>query len=240
MCSIIEYVDGPTLAEFTAGQPQPPRLAAEWARKLAQAVHEVHEAGILHRDLKPSNVLVTQAGEPKITDFGLAKLLTADSLLTTQHCLLGTPSYMPPERASSDGSAATEQGDVYSLGAILYELLTGRPPFLGVTILDTLSLIRDRDPIAPRTLQPRTPRDLETICLKCLAKSPQARYQSSADLAGDLGRYLAGEPIEARRPSWPERATRWCRRNRALALAIGLVAMLLVAVTAVSIGYSSA
>jgi tetratricopeptide (TPR) repeat protein/tRNA A-37 threonylcarbamoyl transferase component Bud32 len=232
LCSVIEYVDGPALSEYTAGQPQEPRVAAEWTAKLAQALHAVHVAGILHRDLKPSNILLTAQCEPKITDFGLAKLLENESLLTTHHGLLGTPSYMPPERAVDDASAATKEGDIYSLGAILYELLTGRPPFLGVTILDTLSLIRDRDPISPRTLQPRTPRDLETICLKCLAKSSAARYHTSADLAADLQRYLAGEPILARRPSAFERAARWCRRNPLVAsLAAGLL-------LAVAIGFA--
>jgi tetratricopeptide (TPR) repeat protein/tRNA A-37 threonylcarbamoyl transferase component Bud32 len=224
LCSVIEYVDGPALSEYTAGQPQEPRLAAEWTAKLAQALHVVHQAGILHRDLKPSNILLTAQCEPKITDFGLAKLIENESLLTTHHGLLGTPSYMPPERAVDDANAATKEGDIYSLGAILYELLTGRPPFLGVTVLDTLSLIRDRDPIPPRTLQPRTPRDLETICLKCLAKSPAARYRTSADLATDLQRFLTGEPILARRTSAFERAARWCRRNPLVAsLTVGLL-----------------
>lgn len=225
LCTIIEFVDGPTLAEFAAGQPQVPHEAAALVRTLAQAVHCVHEEGVLHRDLKPSNVLLTSRGEPKITDFGLAKLLSSASQLTTHHCLLGTPSYMPPEQAAGQGNAADRQGDVYSLGAILYELLTGRPPFLGVTILDTLGMVRDRDPVAPHSLQPRTPRDLETICLKCLAKSPAERYQTAAELADDLTRFLSGAPILARRPAWRERALRWCRRNPAVS---GLAACLLV------------
>jgi tetratricopeptide (TPR) repeat protein/tRNA A-37 threonylcarbamoyl transferase component Bud32 len=213
LCSIIEYVDGPTLAEFTSGRPQPPAEAARVVRLLADVVHAVHEAGILHRDLKPSNVLLTSRGELKISDFGLAKLLTGASQVTTHQGLLGTPSYMPPEQAVDDGRGAGKQGDVYSLGAILYELLTGRPPFLGVTVLDTLSMIRERDPIPPRSFEPRTPRDLETICLKCLAKSPRERYATAAALADDLGRFLAGEPIVARRASLRERAARWRRRN---------------------------
>ena len=215
--SVIEYVDGPTLAEFTAGQPQTPAAAARLVQALAQAVHAVHEAGILHRDLKPSNVLMTSRGEPKITDFGLAKLLSNNSLLTTAHCLLGTPSYMPPELAGGDSRATFREGDIYSLGAILYELLTGLPPFLGATILDTLTLIRERDPIPPRSSQPRIPRDLETICLKCLSKSPHARYRSGADLADDLGRFLAGTTIRARRPAVFERVARWSRRNPVVA-----------------------
>lgn len=215
--SVIEYVDGPTLGEFADGKPLEPREAARLVAVLANALHTVHEAGILHRDLKPSNVLMTSLGEPKITDFGLAKLLTADNLLTTENCVLGTPSYMPPEQAAGDGHNPARQGDVYSLGAILYELLTGRPPFLGVTVLDTLSLIRDRDPVPPRTSQPRTPRDLETVCLKCLAKAPHERYPTAAALAADLERFLQGVPIFARRPAWYERAWRWCRRKPAVA-----------------------
>jgi serine/threonine-protein kinase len=211
--SVIEYVDGPTLAEFSAGQPQAPAAAARLVQVLAQAVHAVHEAGILHRDLKPSNVLMTSRGEPKITDFGLAKLLSNNSLQTTAHCLLGTPSYMPPEQAGGDSRATFREGDIYSLGTILYELLTGLPPFLGVTILDTLTMIRERDPIPPRSSQPRIPRDLETICLKCLSKLPHARYRTGEELADDLGRFLAGRTIRARRPAVFERFARWSRRN---------------------------
>jgi len=233
LCTILEFVGGPTLAEFAAGQPQVPHEAAALVRTLAQAVHCVHEEGVLHRDLKPSNVLLSSRGEPKITDFGLAKLLSNASQLTTHHCLLGTPSYMPPEQATGHGDAADRRGDVYSLGAILYELLTGRPPFLGVTILDTLSMVRDRDPVAPHSLQPRTPRDLATICLKCLAKSPQERYRTAAELADDLTRFLSGAPILARRPAWRERAVRWCRRNPAVA---GLAACLLLTAVAGFLG----
>lgn len=227
--SVIEYVDGPHLGEFAGGKPLGPREAARLVRVLANALHCVHEAGILHRDLKPSNVLITSLGEPKITDFGLAKLLATDNLLTTENCLLGTPSYMPPEQATGDGRSAAREGDVYSLGAILYELLTGRPPFLGVTVLDTLSLIRDRDPVPPRTSQPRTPRNLETICLKCLEKSAHERYPTAAALAADLERFLQGAPIFARRPAWHEKTWRWCRRKPAVA---ALAASLLVTVLA--------
>jgi serine/threonine protein kinase/thioredoxin-like negative regulator of GroEL len=225
---IIEYVNGLTLLEFTAGKPQPPKEAARLARTLAEAIHVVHEAGILHRDLKPSNILLTSLGDPKITDFGLAKLLSSDAQLTTDNCLLGTPCYMPPEQASANGRIAGREGDVYSLGAILYELLTGRPPFVGVTILDTLSLIRDRDPIPCRTLQPKTPRDLETICLKCLEKAPQRRYATAAALAADLERFLQGSTIEARRPSWREKTERWCRRKPGIAILAASLALTIV------------
>jgi serine/threonine protein kinase len=204
--SVIEYVGGPTLAQFIARQPQAPAAAARLVRVLAKALHAVHEAGILHRDLKPSNVLMTSSGEPKITDFGLAKL-SNDGDLTTAHCLLGTPSYMPPEQTGGD-SPTFREGDIYSLGSILYELLTGFPPFLGMTILDTLTMIREQDPIPPRSSQPLIPRDLETICLKCLSKSPHARYPSGEELADDLGRFLAGTTIRAPRPAVLERAAR--------------------------------
>ena len=151
----------------------------------------------MHRDLKPSNVLLTLAGEMKVSDFGLAKLQAGSNLLTAADSVLGTPSYMAPEQAVGEAHAIGPEADVYSLGAILYELLTGRPPFLGATVLDTLSLIRFREPVPPRQLQPRTPRDLETICLKCLAKAPRQRYASAAALAEDLRRFRQGLPILA-------------------------------------------
>jgi serine/threonine-protein kinase len=218
MWLVIEYVDGRNLLEHTAGKPQPPKEAARLVRTLAETIHVVHDAGILHRDLKPSNILLTSKGDPKITDFGLAKLLAGDNQLTTDNCLLGTPCYMPPEQASANSGSVGRPGDVYSLGAILYELITGRPPFLGVTILDTLSLIRDREPVPCRASQPKTPRDLETICLKCLEKMPERRYSTAAALATDLERFLAGEAIEARRPSWKEQAVRWYRRKPGIAI----------------------
>jgi tetratricopeptide (TPR) repeat protein/predicted Ser/Thr protein kinase len=225
MCSVIEYVDGQTLAQQSNGMPLDSKAAARIVRTLAKTMEVVHEAGIVHRDLKPSNVLMASEQGPKITDFGLAKFLSADQVLTTDSCLLGTPSYMPPEQASGDSSLSGVRSDVYSLGAILYELLTGRPPFLGVTILDTLSMIRDREPVPPRTLQPKTPADLETICLKCLEKQPEKRYPTAAAMAGDLERFLNDFPITARRPSAPEKCFRWCRRNPIIAtLAAGLLA----------------
>jgi tetratricopeptide (TPR) repeat protein len=224
MCSVIEYVDGPTLAQHAGGNPLAPRDAAGLIRNLAQTMEVVHQAGILHRDLKPSNVLMISGQEPKITDFGLAKLLSTDKTLTMDRCLLGTPSYMPPEQASGDASSSGVRADVYSLGAILYELLTGRPPFLGVTILDTLSMIRNREPVPPRTLQPKTPRDLETICLKALEKAPERRYPTASALAADLERFLSDLAITARRPSWREKCWRWCRRSPTVAtLAVGLL-----------------
>ena len=226
---VMELIEGPTLRERSSGKPWNARDAAQLILTLSEAVHAVHEAGILHRDLKPSNVLLTADGVPKVSDFGLAKLQADDNFLTTQDSILGTPSYMSPEQAAGDVRSISATSDVYSLGAILYELLTGRPPFLGVTVLDTLSLIRERDPVSPRHLQPKTPRDVETICLKCLQKSSRSRYPSAAALAADLRRFLAGEPVLARRTSPVERLGRFIRRKPAVFAAI----MLLVALVGV-------
>lgn len=225
---VMEYVDGPTLQDYAAGRPLPAHEAAQFVLTLAVTIDAVHEAGVLHRDLKPSNVLVPSGGQIRITDFGLAKIDSRDNLLTTEDSVLGTPSYMSPEQALGRVHATGPQTDVYSLGAILYELLTGRPPFLGATVLDTLSLIRDQDPVPPRQLQPGTPADLETICLHCLNKSPQSRYSTAAALASDLRRFLAGEPIFARRLSNVERLVHWCRRNPAVAALSGAVVVLFV------------
>ena len=217
---VMEYVDGTTLAARVRGRLPAPDESAQLALTLADTVQAVHEAGVLHRDLKPSNVLLTAAGELKISDFGLAKLRSNSSLLTTTDSVLGTPSYMAPEQAMGDAHSIGPEADVYSLGAILYELLTGRAPFLGATVLDTLSLIRSQEPVAPRHLQPNVPRDLETICLKCLAKSPKQRYATAAELADDLRRFAAGQTIVARRPAPWERLVRQTRRRPAAALAI--------------------
>ena len=183
---IMEFVEGSTLCERTTNRLLSPREAAELTATLAAAIQAVHEAGIFHRDLKPGNVLMTSGGEPKITDFGLAKQRSNINLLTTQDSILGTPSYMAPEQAAGDVAQIGVASDVYSLGAILYELLAGRPPFLGATVLDTLSQIREREPVPLRHLQPQVPRDVETICLKCLDKAPLRRYISAESLASDL------------------------------------------------------
>ncbi len=233
----LELVEGGTLAARLDGRPWRPQNAAALVAELARTVHFAHQRGIVHRDLKPANLLISSSGtelEVKIADFGLAKVFRDGPSSQTQSCaVLGTPSYMPPERAAGDSTAATKQGDVYSLGAILYELLTGRPPFLGATVLDTLSMIRDREPVALQSLQPHTPRDLATICLKCLAKTPEARYESAQELADDLDRFLAGEPIRARRPGLHEIVVRWCRRKPAIA---GLAACLLATAVAGFLG----
>jgi tetratricopeptide (TPR) repeat protein len=225
---VMEFVDGPTLKEFAAGRALAPIKAAQFVLTFAETMQMVHDTGVLHRDLKPSNVLVPAAEQIRITDFGLAKLCSGDNLLTTEDSVLGTPSYMSPEQALGGAHTAGPGTDVYSLGAILYELLTGRPPFLGATVLDTLSLIREQDPVPPGQLQPHVPRDLETICLQCLHKSPQNRYLSAAALADDLRRFLGGAPILARRTSAAERLIRWCRRNPVVAALTSAVALLLI------------
>ena len=210
---VMEYLDGGTLQQRLAGQPLAPRPAAELLQALAHGIHAAHQAGIVHRDLKPSNVLMSGEGLPaqpqaempkttthqiKITDFGLAKRLDADTGHTRTGAILGTPSYMAPEQAAGKTNAVGPAADVYALGAILYELLTGRPPFKAAFVLDTLEQVRSQEPVPPSRLQPGVPRDLETICLKCLHKEPRRRYASAAALADDLHRFLEGKPVEAR------------------------------------------
>jgi WD40 repeat protein/tRNA A-37 threonylcarbamoyl transferase component Bud32 len=222
----MEYVSGSSLAQRVALGVLPGRLAASYLERLARAVQYAHVRGIIHRDLKPANVLLDEEDQPKITDFGLAKVLQSDSGQTRTGAVVGTPSYMAPEqaRARKDVGPAC---DVYSLGAILYELLTGSPPFRGETALATLALVADKDPVAPRLLNPRVDRDLETVCLKCLEKDPARRYASAEALAEDLRRYLDGEPISARRLGAAGRALKWARRRPAAAalLAVSLVAV---------------
>jgi serine/threonine-protein kinase len=225
----LELVDGGSLDRKLAGTPQPAREAARLAEMLARAMHYVHRHGILHRDLKPSNVLLSAEGVPKITDFGLAKLLDAHSDATPSDAVLGTPSYMAPEQAGGQAGAVGARSDVYALGAILYELLTGRPPFRAATPMDTLLLVLSQEPVAPRRLQPKVPRDLETICLKCLEKEPSGRYHDAGDLADDLARFLAGEPIQARPVTPWQRAVKWARRHRLLVAFAGASGVALLA-----------
>jgi serine/threonine protein kinase len=209
----MDYVEGQSLAAVVRERPLPAGTAARYVKVIAEAIHYAHQQGILHRDLKPSNVLLDKAGNPRITDFGLAKRLASDSRLTATGTVLGTPSYMPPEQADGKSRRLGPAGDVYSIGAILYELLTGRPPFQAATPLDTVLLVINTEPIAPRMLNPKLSRDLETICLKCLEKDPRWRYQTAQELADDLDRYLKREPIRARRINLLNRGWRWLRRN---------------------------
>ncbi len=223
----LELVDGGNLAHRTGGTAIPARQAAELVVTLARVIDYAHGRGIIHRDLKPGNVLLTADGTPKITDFGLAKQLEAEVFLThtSSRIFLGTPSYMAPEQAWGNGQPVSAATDVYALGAILYELLTGRPPFLADRLLDVLEQVRSREPVPPRRRNPKLPRDLETICLKCLEKDPARRYASAADLADDLERFLAGQPILARPVGRGEQVVRWVKRRPAVAGLIGMSAL---------------
>lgn len=219
---VMEYVPGRSLAEAVARTPQPDLVAARWMLPIVQAVAAAHAAGIVHRDLKPGNILLDENRIPKVSDFGLAKRLLPDggAELTEEGMAMGTPGYMAPEQASGRSHAAGPAADIYGLGAVLYELLTGRPPFTGLFSFDVLQQIVREDPILPHRLNRSISRDLETICMKCLEKEPQRRYSSATELAQDLERYLAGEPVLARPVGWLERGWRWCLRNRLSALAL--------------------
>ncbi len=228
----LEYVGGGTLARYLGGMPQPPRQAATLVEKLARAVHHAHRQGVIHRDLKPANVLLTEDGTPKVADFGLARHDRPE--LTATAAVMGTPSYMAPEQAAGDSRAVGPAADIYSLGAILYECLTGRAPFRGDSNLETLQLAAHTEPVPPSELRPAVPRDLETVCLKCLEKEPAQRYATADELADDLARHLRGEPVRARPLGRVGRAWRWCRRKPALALLVTALVVALVGGTVVS------
>jgi eukaryotic-like serine/threonine-protein kinase len=226
------FVEGQSLSQRLAEGPLPARGAAELIRRVSEAIEYAHQRGVIHRDLKPANILLDRSGSPRVTDFGLAKKVQGDSGLTGSGQIMGTPSYMPPEQAGGGRGAVGPAADVYALGATLYALVTGRPPFQAATAMDTVIQVVGDEPVPPRRLNASIPRDLETICLKCLEKEPGKRYPRAAALGEDLRRYLAGEPILARPVGPPERAWRWCRRNRvvtglaagiALALVLGTV-----------------
>jgi tRNA A-37 threonylcarbamoyl transferase component Bud32 len=213
----MEYIEGMSLAERIARGPTDPQDAARLVRTVARAVHHLHEHGIVHRDLKPSNILLDSEGQPYVTDFGLAKFFTADSRQTATGVIAGTPSYMAPEQASGQGAQVGPATDVYSLGVILYELLTGQPPFRRENPLDTLLMVLGSEPVPPRQLQRRIPRELEWVCLKCLSRSPADRYASAEALADELNRFLKGEVLQARAPGLAHRLWSWARRKPALA-----------------------
>ncbi len=221
----LEYCPGGSLADTLDGTPWPPAKAAELVLTLARAMHAAHTAGIVHRDLKPANVLLAADGSPRITDFGLAKNLNSRNGPTQTGDVMGTPSYMAPEQAGGRTHKIGTVTDVYALGAILYELLTGRPPFKGASSVETVMQVLHGDLVPPRTLQPRLPRNLETICLQCLRKEPHKRPHSALALAQELERFLKGEPILARRPSLVERGLHWARKRpvQTILMAAGLV-----------------
>ena len=221
----MDYIEGQNLAEAVREGPLPSARVAQLAAKIAAAVHYAHQHKILHRDLKPSNVILDGAGEPQVTDFGLARRLGGDSTLTLTGQVFGSPRFMPPEQASGRPGAVGVHSDVYGLGAILYYLLTARPPFVGETMETTLAQVIEQEPVSPRLLNASVPCDLETICLKCLEKEPSRRYASAQAVADELGRFLRKETILARPVSRPEKVWRWCRRKPALAMALGAVVL---------------
>ena len=219
----LEFCPGGSLATKLAGTPLPPRQAAELVEAVARAVQAAHDAGVVHRDLKPDNVLFAADHTPKVADFGLAKPVQTDSHLTTDGAILGTPSYMAPEQARGDSKQVGPPADGYALGAVLYECLTGRPPFRAATLMETLSQVINAEPVSPRKLAPGLPKDLETVCLKCLEKDPARRYPSAAAVAADLRSWLDGRPIVARPVSLPERAWKTLRRRPEIGVVAGVV-----------------
>jgi serine/threonine protein kinase/tetratricopeptide (TPR) repeat protein len=245
---VLEYVSGGTLSAKLDGRPQPVAVAAQIVEALSRAVAYAHREGVVHRDLTPANVLLCAAPgaqaaksdtadehvfDPrqftaKITDFGLAKRLDMDAGTTRTGAVMGTPSYMSPEQASGQAQSVGPAADIYALGALLYQLLTGRPPFVGETAVATIEQVQHQDPVPPIRLQPRTPRDLDTICLKCLEKDPRKRYASANDLADDLQRFLTGVPIRARRTSAISRGIRWSKRKPATAALLAVSGLMIV------------
>ena len=224
----MKFVEGGQLDEVIRRKPMSLRQAAELITKLARTVHYAHEHGILHRDIKPGNILVDAKGEPHLTDFGLARLVETESTLTRTMEVLGTPSYMAPEQARGQNEQLTSATDVYGLGAVFYQLLTGHPPFAGGTTYETIKLLLETEPRQPRLLNPKIDRDLSTICLKCLGKDPQRRYPSALALAEDLERWLRHEPIRARPTGIFTRGRKWVRRNPTIAVLVALLLALAV------------
>ena len=232
----MKLAEGGQLDQLVRREPMPMRQAAELIAKLARTVHFAHERGVLHRDIKPGNILVDAEGEPHLTDFGLARLVETDSTVTRTKEVLGTPSYMAPEQARGETARLTSAADVYGLGAVLYQLLTGNPPFAGGTTYETTRLVLETEPRHPRLWNPKVDRDVATICLKCLEKDPPRRYPSALALAEDLDRWLRHEPIQARRTGLVRRSAKWIRRNPSTAV---LAAILVGLIAVVAVMYSN-
>src|SRR5499426_3051698 len=209
----MDYVPGENLTERARNRPFSPRQAAEITADVAAAIHYAHQQGVLHRDIKPANVILTPEQQPRVLDFGLALILADDSTLTQTGTPVGSPPYMPPEQAAGQTGCIDARSDVYGLGALLYELLTGHPPFRAASTMETLRLVIENEAVPPRRLNPALPPDLETICLKCLEKAPDRRYQTAQELGEELGRFIRDEPILARPISRVGQAWRWCRRK---------------------------
>ncbi len=218
----MKFIEGGELDEVVKRQPMSVRQVAELMAKVARTVHYAHEHGILHRDIKPGNILLDAKGEPHLTDFGLARLVESESSVTHTLDILGTPSYMAPEQAVGNNTAVSNATDVYGIGAVLYQLLTGHPPFAGGATYETIRLLLDTEPRHPRLWNPKIDRDLSTICLKCLEKDPTRRYNSALALAKDLERWLRHEPIRARHAGIFTRGKKWLRRNPTTAALIAL------------------
>lgn len=237
------FIEGASLADLIKQGPLPPAEAARLMRRIAAAVAYAHAQGVIHRDLKPANILLARGEggakyDPKITDFGLARRLNGESHLTTTGQVLGTPSYMSPEQASGNPHSADVGADVYSLGAILFALLTGRPPFVGNNPMETLLQVLEKDPPSLCSLNAKVPRELEWICLKCLEKKAGDRYATAGELADDLDRFLRQEPPEARAGSWWQRLRRWARREPVFAAHVGGLSLVLVLVQFIFVGHS--
>lgn len=226
----MDFIQGRTLSQIAGRTPLPPVRAARYCRTIAQAIHHAHTQGVLHRDLKPGNVMIDAQDQPRITDFGLAKATDTDADLSLSGGILGTPSYMSPEQAAGKRGAAAPATDIYAVGAILYDLLTGRPPFRADSPVETMRQVIESEPAPPRLLNARIDRDLETICLKCLAKDPRRRYDTAQELSDDLERYLNREPIHARRIGTVARVHRWTRRHPSLAALSGVFVLMFVLV----------
>src|SRR5437899_112901 len=218
----MKFIEGGQLDEVAKRQAMSLRDAAQLIAKLARTVHHAHEHGILHRDIKPGNILIDAKGEPHLTDFGLARLVETESTLTRTMEVLGTPSYMAPEQARGQNEQLTRATDVYGLGAVFYQLLTGHPPFAGGTTYETVRLVLEREPRSPRLWNPKIDRDVATVCLKCLEKDPKRRYASALAVAEDLERWLRHEPIQARHTGVFTRGKKWVRRNPTTALLFAL------------------